>query len=113
MKHALVLSVIGSLMSSASAGATPYPPQDQGRPPLSLKAHGIFWAGGKVVKRTQVGESSAGDQRALPIREQDILVGQAYVEYFIPSTLRSGPNTPPIVLVPGGALVGVHFLNQT
>jgi pimeloyl-ACP methyl ester carboxylesterase len=110
MKYALVLSVIVSLMSHASAVATPYPPQDQGRPPLSLKAHGIFWAGGKVVKRTQVGESSAGDLRALPLRDQDILVGQAYVEYFIPSNLRSGPNTPPIVLVPGGALVGVHFL---
>jgi hypothetical protein len=38
------------------------------------------------------------------------LVGQAYVEYFIPEKLRNGKNTLPIVMVPGGALIGVHFL---
>jgi len=37
-------------------------------------------------------------------------VGQAYVEYFIPQKLRNGKKTIPIVLVPGGALIGVHFL---
>lgn len=90
--------------------AAPYPPADQQRPPLSLKSHGIFWAGGKVVKRTQTGTQPAGDLKDVPYREQDILTGQAYVEYFIPSELRNGPATPPIVLVPGGALIGVHFL---
>lgn len=105
------LSLIAGLASlSCGAIAAPYPAQDQGRPPLVLKAHGIFWAGGTVVKRKQEGSAPAGDQRSLLVREQDILVGQAYVEYFIPSELRHGPQTPPVVLVPGGALVGVHFL---
>lgn len=110
MKYALLSALIASTFAHAAAIAAPYPPQDQNRPPLSLKAHGIFWAGGKVVKRMQTGETSAGDQRNLPFKDQDILIGQAYVEYFIPNELRAGPRTPPIVLVPGGALVGVHFL---
>ena len=97
-------------VAGGAALAAPYPAQDQGRPPLVLKAHGIFWAGGTVVKRRQEGAAPAGDQRSLPIRDQEILAGQAYVEYFIPNELRRGPRTPPIVLVPGGALVGVHFL---
>lgn len=102
--------IAAAIAVSAPAFAAPYPPADQGRPPLALKAHGIFWAGGTVVKRTQQGTAPAGDQPSLPIRDQDILVGQSYVEYFIPSELRLGPKTPPVVLVPGGALIGVHFL---
>ena len=74
-----------------------------------LKAHGIFWAGGKVVKRTQVGTFEAGDLKALKYTDQDILVGQAYVEYFVPRRLRNGKNTIPIVLMPGGSLIGAHF----
>jgi len=46
----------------------------------------------------------------VPYDGQDFLVGQAYVEYFIPQTLRYGPDTIPIVLIPGGGLVGVHYL---
>jgi len=39
-----------------------------------------------------------------------VLAGQAYVEYFIPQRLRRGARTLPIVMIPGGGLVGVHFL---
>ena len=92
------------------AAAAPYPPVDQKRPPLVLKAHGIFWAGGRVVKRTQAGTENAGDRKNLPFADQDISVGQAYVEYFIPQRLRAGKATVPIVLVPGGTLIGAHFL---
>lgn len=92
------------------AHADPYPPVDQKRPPLVLKAHGIFWAGGEIVNRTQAGTQNAGDLRNIPYNQQQYMVGQAYVEYFIPAKLRSGKNTIPIVMVPGGALVGVHFL---
>ncbi len=112
MNHLIGRTIAAATFVSTTlaCSASPYPPADQGRPPLSLKAHGIFWAGGAVVKRQQVGTAPAGDERALPVRDQDLLVGQAYVEYFIPSELRMGAQTPPVVLVPGGALVGVHFL---
>jgi hypothetical protein len=87
-----------------------YPPVDQKRPPLVLKSHGIFWAGGQIVNRTQSGTQNAGDLKNVPYNQQQYLIGQAYVEYFIPLKLRNGKNTLPIVMVPGGALVGVHFL---
>jgi len=92
------------------AQAAPYPPVDQKLPPLVLKSHGVFWAGGQTVTRTQTGTENAGDQKGIAINTQQYLVGQAYVEYFIPAKLRKGRSTIPIVLVPGGGLVGVHFL---
>jgi hypothetical protein len=95
---------------SGPAQAAPYPQADQKRPPIVLKAHGIFWAGGKIVKRSQAGTENAGDRKGLPFAEQEISVGQAYVEYFVPQRLRAGRATVPIVLVPGGTLIGAHFL---
>src|SRR5262249_36555058 len=86
------------------------PAADQKRPPLVLKSHGVFWAGGEIVNRTQTGTENAGDRKDIAISAQQYLVGQAYVEYFIPQRLRKGKTTIPIVLVPGGGLVGVHFL---
>src|SRR5580704_3631141 len=100
----------GLLAATTQAAAAPYPPVDQKRPPLVLRAHGIFWAGGRIVKRTQTGSENAGDRKNLPFTDQDISVGQAYVEYFIPQRLRAGKATVPIVLVPGGTLIGAHFL---
>ena len=66
------------------AHGDPYPPVDQKRPPLVLKSHGIFWAGGQIVNRTQTGTENAGDLKNIAINQQQILVGQAYIEYFIP-----------------------------
>jgi pimeloyl-ACP methyl ester carboxylesterase len=97
-------------LSSLAVFASPYPPANQQRPPLVLKAHGIFWAGGQIVNRTQSGSQKVGDLKNVPDNQQQSLVGQAYVEYFIPEKLRNGKNTLPIVMVPGGALIGVHFL---
>jgi pimeloyl-ACP methyl ester carboxylesterase len=97
-------------LSSLAVFASPYPPANQQRPPLVLKAHGIFWAGGQIVNRTQSGSQKVGDLKNVPYNQQQSLVGQAYVEYFIPEKLRNGKNTLPIVMVPGGALIGVHFL---
>jgi pimeloyl-ACP methyl ester carboxylesterase len=105
----LGLLLAGNLLS-ARADADPYPPVDQKRPALVLKSHGIFWAGGRIVNRTQSGTQNAGDLKNIPYNQQQVLVGQAYVEYFIPHKLRNGKNTPPVVMVPGGALIGVHFL---
>ena len=114
MKFCSRMIIIGMLFSaifiSAQAGADPYPPLDQKRPALALKSHGIFWAGGQIVNRTQSGTQNAGDLKDIPYNQQQVLAGQAYVEYFIPAKLRNGKNTLPIVMVPGGALVGVHFL---
>ena len=65
---------------AGAVSAAPYPPADQKRPPLVLRAQGIFWAGGQVVKRTQTGTQNAGDRKGLPFTEQDMLVGQSDVE---------------------------------
>ena len=107
-----ILAAMAALqfLVAGAVSAAPYPPADQKRPPLVLRAQGIFWAGGQVVKRTQTGTQNAGDRKGLPFTEQDMLVGQSYVEYFIPQRLRAGKSTPPIVLVPGGTLIGAHFL---
>ena len=102
--------LFGANLVYAQLGADPYPPVDQKRPALVLKSHGVFWAGGQIVNRTQSGTQNAGDLKDIPYNQQQVLVGQAYVEYFIPQKLRNGKNTLPIVMVPGGALVGVHFL---
>jgi pimeloyl-ACP methyl ester carboxylesterase len=103
--------VTAAALAVPSGGqAAPYPPVDQKRPPLVLKSHGIFWAGGKIVTRTQPGTENAGDLKNIPYNQQQVLAGQAYVEYFIPQKLRRGRNTLPIVLIPGGALSGVNFL---
>jgi pimeloyl-ACP methyl ester carboxylesterase len=106
----LYFGVILLWLSSLAAFANPYPPANQKRPPLVLQAHGIFWAGGEIVNRTQSGTENSGDLKNLPYNQQQYLVGQAYVEYFIPQKLRNGKNTLPIVMVPGGALIGVNFL---
>src|SRR3954447_23281723 len=98
------------LAGGALAQAGPYPPIDQKRSPLVLKSHGIFWAGGRIVNRTQAGTESAGDLKDIAYNQQQVLAGQAYVEYVIPQRLRHGRRTLPIVLIPGGALSGVHFL---
>ena len=42
---------LAAILLPAAAQAGPYPPVDQKRPPLTLKTHGIFWAGGKIVNR--------------------------------------------------------------
>ncbi|TMA64333.1 MAG: hypothetical protein E6J73_07490 [Deltaproteobacteria bacterium] len=97
MKLRSRMITIGVLFSaifiSAQAGAGPYPPVNQKRPPLALKFHGIFWAGGEIVNRTQSGTQSAGDLKNIPYNQTQVLTGQAYVEYFIPAKLRNGKNT--------------------
>jgi pimeloyl-ACP methyl ester carboxylesterase len=56
-----------------------------------LAKRGIFFPGGQVVTRT----FPAGTTN-------QILVGQAYVEYSIPQNLRHGKRTPPIILTHSG-----------
>jgi pimeloyl-ACP methyl ester carboxylesterase len=108
MRPIIIAFAFAAMLSPAAAG--PYPPADQKRAPLVLKTHGIFWAGGRIVTRTQTGNESAGDLKDVPYDRQQVLAGQAYVEYFIPQRLRHGRRTLPIVMIPGGALVGVNFL---
>lgn len=109
-KSILLLQFATALLLNSLAAANPYPPVDQKRQPLVLARHGIFWAGGEVVNRTQSGNFNVGDLKDVPYNQQQVLAGQAYVEYFIPAKLRNGKNTIPIVMVPGGALIGVHYL---
>jgi pimeloyl-ACP methyl ester carboxylesterase len=105
-----ITAALVTFMLPHAVAAAPYPPVDQHRPPLVLKAHGIFWAGGRIINRTQTGAENAGDLKNIPYNQQQVLAGQAYVEYFIPQRLRRTARTIPIVFIPGGALVGVHFL---
>jgi hypothetical protein len=62
-----------------------------GKPPLVLETQGFFFAGGQIYKSTSPGREP-----------YDILLGQAYVEYFIPQHKRYGRNTPPIILTHSG-----------
>ena len=59
------LLLLANLIST-QADADPYPPVDQKRPALALKSHGIFWAGGQIVNRTQAGTENAGDIKDIP-----------------------------------------------
>jgi pimeloyl-ACP methyl ester carboxylesterase len=104
------LTALAVVLLAGPAHSAPYPPAEQKLPPIVLKTHGVFWAGGEIVRRTQAGTENAGDRKGIAIDQQRYLVGQAYVEYFIPQKLRHGAGTLPIVLIPGGGLVGVHFL---
>jgi pimeloyl-ACP methyl ester carboxylesterase len=88
--------------------ADPYPPVDQKRPPIVLKHHGIFYAGGTIRTRTQQGTETSGSVN-VPIAGNLELVNQVYVEYYIPEASK-GPSKPPIVMVPGGGLISVHYL---
>src|SRR6478752_7709581 len=98
----VMTAALAVLATVGTAQAGPYPPVDQKRPPLVLKSHGIFWAGGRIVNRTQAGTESAGDLKDIAYNQQQVLAGQAYVEYLIPQRLRHGRRTLPIVLIPGG-----------
>ena len=74
MKFCSRMIIIGMLFSaifiSAQVGADPYPPLDQKRPALALKFHGIFWAGGQIVNRSQSGTQNAGDLKNIPYNQQ-------------------------------------------
>ena len=73
------------------------PNEPKKKPPLVLEERGIFWTGGDFVDRTQPGAENF-----------KLLVGQSYVEYSIPQNKR--PGAPPIVLYPGGSLIGAQFM---
>jgi hypothetical protein len=52
MRHCGTISaylvIFGAFAICSVAQADPYPPVDQNRPPLVIKHHGIFWAGGTI-----------------------------------------------------------------
>lgn len=73
------LRVVAICMAAVFAAASIDALADARRP-LKLKTQGIFWAGGRIVNRTQPG-----------LETNKILVGQAYVEYFIPQDLPKNP----------------------
>jgi len=93
-KGVLCVGAIGAALGLAASGVHAH--GSSKKPPLVLEKRGIFWAGGEIVDRTQPGAENF-----------KFLVGQAYVEYAIPYNKRR--NAPPIVLYPGGNLIGVQF----
>ena len=54
-KLELIFSLIFFVVTVFNAFADPYPWADQKLPPLVLQKHGMVWAGGGAVKRTQPG----------------------------------------------------------
>jgi hypothetical protein len=62
----------------------------QAKGPMVLETQGVFWAGGQIVNRTD--PALAGNKT---------LLGQAYVEYFIPQKKRK--NAIPVVITGNGA----------
>ena len=109
MRPVIVMAALAAILWPAAADAGPYPPVDQKRPPLVLKSHGIFWAGGRIVTRTQAGNEATGDLKEIPYNQQQVLAGQAYVDTSSRSSCATA-GALPIVMIPGGALVGVNFL---
>lgn len=95
-------------LACSTAQADPYPPVDQKRPPIAIKHHGFFYAGGTIRTRTQQGTENSG-QMQVPIAGNKELVDYGYVEYYIPDVPKSREK-PPIFMVPGGGLIAVHYL---
>jgi len=62
--------IVCQILLPAPIFADPFPPLDQKRSPLVLKAHGIFWAGGQIVNRTQSGTENSGDMKNLSYNQQ-------------------------------------------
>ena len=110
-----VSSIFCGCLLAAALVSSPAPAQsDRGRNesaepsprrPVALEKYGFFVAGGKLVRptfenlRRQGSRSGAPPQ---PLPERDILVGHAYVEFFIPAEKRNGNNTIPIVMSHSG-----------
>jgi len=87
----LALAAVAALWACPAWGQGAYPPADQKLPPLVLAKRGVFFPGGQIVTRTfPTGTTN------------QILVGQAYVEYSIPQNLRHGKKTLPIILTHSG-----------
>ena len=82
---------------SGAALAAP-PESSQSNAPMVLETMGIYWAGGQIVNRTD--PALAGNQT---------LLGQAYVEYFIPQKKRQ--NAVPVVMT-HSSISGVGLPNQ-
>jgi hypothetical protein len=101
-------ALAATCMMHSIGQADPYRPVDQKRPPLVIKHHGIFYAGGSIRTRTQQGTETSGSVQ-VPIAGNFELVNHLYVEYFIPQAPK-GPPKPPIFMVPGGGLISVHYL---
>jgi pimeloyl-ACP methyl ester carboxylesterase len=73
------------------------------RRPMTLETYGFFIAGGKLVRPTFENlRRGRATSPPLPLSERDILVGHAYVEFFIPAEKRNGNNTIPIVMSHSG-----------
>jgi hypothetical protein len=79
---------VGALATSADAEST--------KPPLVLEEHRVFYTRGQRVHQTQPG-----------LEQYEILVGQAYVEAFIPKDKRK--NAIPIVMTHSGS-TGIIWL---
>ena len=92
MRYCAITIATAAALAQMAAVAGPYPPLDQGRGPLVLRSHGIFWAGGNIVNRTQTGSENAGDLKNIPYADAKPLL-ETLREDLIPGELRARTPT--------------------
>src|SRR3954471_19740265 len=73
MRPVIVMAALAAILWPGAGEPRALPPGGQKRPPLVLKSHGIFWAGGRIVTRTQTGNEAAGDLKEIPYNQQQVL----------------------------------------
>src|SRR5262245_36580402 len=87
---------VAAFVTSIGAGAAP----------LVLEEHGQFVVGGQLVHPTII-STTRDPPNPPPLEERDILVGQMYVEYFIPASKKN--RHLPVVMT-HSARSGINWL---
>jgi pimeloyl-ACP methyl ester carboxylesterase len=96
---AAVCAALVAIVGSRSLWAEAYPPADQHLPPLVLESQGNFFAGGQVINRS-----------ALGLEGNQIYVGKAYVEYWIPwKKRRTTDNKVMPIVITHSSISGAVF----
>lgn len=99
----LALAAVAALWAWPAAGQAD---KDTKKPPLVLEAHGQFAVGGQIVHPTFENTTRTRPVPP-PLEEREMLVGQAYVEYFIPHNKRK--NAVPVIMT-HSARSGINWL---
>src|SRR5262245_11990663 len=88
----LSAAILLSGMTAAAAGSL--------GGPLELQDQGSFFIGGKPAQSSNLGSGPAG-----PTPPGEIMVGQLYVQFLVPRTVRG----PAVIMVPGSGHTGATY----
>jgi pimeloyl-ACP methyl ester carboxylesterase len=99
------LAAVAVLWAWPASGQTEKGKHKQ-KPPLVLEEHGQFIVGGELVRPT-INSTTREPPHPPPLDHRDILVGQAYVEYFIPANKKH--RHLPIIMT-HSARAGINWL---